>query len=232
MQDTTNTIAERTSALAEHRARLDTLYARYERNAAGTARDAIAIGGELVAIEALLGAEKYGNWEKWVKENCKFDVRTARRIIQAYEMRFDAILSVDPVEFMRRVWGNEGPKAKKEKNGLDVTSEVDSEGGEGSDVTSEAQSGGSKFNAPLTSAKGQAALNRFRALVKEYESDFFGSLDYTRSAKARLAGAIMMWADNLVERYPEHEPSRLPLSRPRMAGGFPPIEIPTQKAEN
>jgi Protein of unknown function (DUF3102) len=88
MQDATNTIAERTAALAEHRARLDTFYARYERNAAGTARDAIAIGGELVAIRAILRAEKYGNWEKWVKDNCKFDVRTARRFIKAYETRF------------------------------------------------------------------------------------------------------------------------------------------------
>jgi hypothetical protein len=138
---------------------------------------------------------------------------------------------VDPVEFMRRVWGNEGPKAKKEKNGSDVTSEVDGEGEEGSDVTSEAtQSGGSKFNAPLNPEKGKPAADFQRRFKMQAESEFFGSPEYTDEAKLAAAEELKGYFEHQIKilsgRIARNRPPR-----PRIAGGFPPIEIPTQKEE-
>jgi len=163
-------------------------HARIIRSAAEMAREIIELGERLTSVKNRL---RHGKWLAFVEKNFEFTARTATRYMRAAEQKYDPMLSIDPAEFMARIWGNE-PKQLTEGEGIksDVTSDLIEE-----DEEDYSQHGGPGFEPSFFPDKGQPGFLGFKNIVKVLETEFFGSADFTREAKLEFLNELISWLE-------------------------------------
>jgi hypothetical protein len=169
---------------------INTRHDRIVRSAAEIAREIIELGELLISVKS---RTRHGKWLVFVQKNLRFSARTATRYMRAAEQKYDPILSLDPAEFMARVWGNESKQLEDEEKVKKGKSDVTSDLTEEEDEEDQSQHGGPGFEPEFFPDKGKAACLSFKNFVQVLEEQFLGSNDYTRQAKLDFLNELIRW---------------------------------------